>query len=180
ADVTARVQHADQLEQLAIHDAMTGVYNRRHFMALAEAEWVRYQRYGRQMSLVMLDIDFFKKVNDTYGHAAGDRVIIQVADICRTNKRASDVLARIGGEEFVLLLPETDSAGARIQAERLRELVSEWAIAIEGGSVAVTVSVGVSEIRRDMTGIKELLREGDTALYEAKHTGRNRVCLFDP
>jgi PAS domain-containing protein len=97
ANVTARVQHAEHLEQLATHDAMTGIYNRRQFLVLAEGEWSRYQRYKRPLSLIMLDIDFFKAVNDRYGHDAGDRVIVQVADICRTSKRGPDVAARLGG-----------------------------------------------------------------------------------
>ncbi len=180
ANVTARVQRAEELEELATTDALTGLYNRRQFMTLAEAEWVRYQRYGRPLSLLMLDIDFFKKINDTYGHDAGDKVIAAVAGVCRANKRGPDILARIGGEEFVLLLPETDCAGAHVHAERLREAICERPLAIVGGSIPVTASVGVSEVRRDMNGIPELIREADTALYQAKHTGRNRVCVFDP
>jgi predicted signal transduction protein with EAL and GGDEF domain len=120
ADVTDLVQHADKLKVLATVDGMTGLFNRRHFLSLAEIEWSRYQRYSRPMSLILFDIDRFKSINDSYGHYAGDHVIMQIADICRQQKRKSDIIARFGGEEFLMLLPETDLAAAQRVAERLR------------------------------------------------------------
>ena len=105
--VTDLVQRADEWEDLASIDGLTGLFNRRHFLELAESEWSRFDRYERPLSLVMIDIDRFKSINDRFGHDVGDRVIEHVASICREGKRASDIVARIGGEEFVMLLPET-------------------------------------------------------------------------
>ena len=119
-DVTDLVQQADKLKELAIVDGMTGIFNRRHFLSLAEMEWSRHQRYRHPLSLLMLDIDDFKSINDKFGHDVGDRVIVQVADICRCQKRKSDVVARFGGEEFLILLPENNLKNARRVAERLR------------------------------------------------------------
>ena len=120
SDVTDIVHHARELERLATTDGMTGIYNRRHFLALADVEWNRTSRYNRPLSFLIFDIDYFKSINDRYGHQAGDEVIVHLANLAGSSKRASDVLARIGGEEFALLLPETDLAQAEIIAERLR------------------------------------------------------------
>jgi len=180
ANVTARVQLAEELEQLATHDAMTGLYNRRQFTTLAEREWGRFRRYGRPLSLLVADIDYFKSINDTYGHDVGDRAIVQVADIFRSNTRTSDVVARIGGEEFALLLPETGLADACALAERLRETVSACSIIVNGVPVSLTISIGASEARHDINEIADLLRQTDSALYGAKRAGRNRVSVADP
>ncbi len=120
SDVTDIVRAAQEMEQLATIDGMTGIYNRRHFLALADREWDRARRYGRPLSFLMVDIDYFKAINDRFGHDIGDRAIVHVARLAGGCKRSSDLLARIGGEEFALLLPETEIAQAEAMAERLR------------------------------------------------------------
>ena len=124
SDVTDIVQQAQELERLATTDGMTGIYNRRHFLTLAELEWNKACRYNRPLTLLMLDIDYFKSINDAYGHQAGDDVIVHLANLAGSCKRTTDVLARLGGEEFALMLPETDLPQAQIFAERLREEVA--------------------------------------------------------
>jgi diguanylate cyclase (GGDEF)-like protein len=179
-NVSELAQHADALEQLASVDGMTGLNNRRHFHVLAESEWSRFKRYGRPLALLMIDIDLFKSINDSYGHDAGDAVIRSVAQILQNQKRASDIAARLGGEEFALILPEATLDSAMAAAERLRQLVADCVISFEDRPISVTISVGVSACRADTAGIDELLKQADVALYEAKRTGRNRVCRFDP
>ena len=107
-DVTDLVRNAQQMEELATINSMTGLYNRRHFWTLAAAEWSRFQRYYRPLSVLMIDVDHFKAVNDRYGHAIGDEALVAVANACREGKRSSDIVGRLGGEEFAMLLPETD------------------------------------------------------------------------
>jgi len=179
-NVSELARQADALERLACVDAMTGLNNRRHFLALAETEWSRFRRYGRPLGLLMIDIDRFKSVNDTYGHDVGDEVIKSVAEILQQHKRTSDFSGRLGGEEFALLLPEATLDNAIAAAERFRELVADHVITAAGHRIPVTVSIGASIGRTEMAGIGELLKEADIALYEAKRSGRNRVCRFDP
>ena len=123
-DVTDLVRNARQMEELATIDSMTGLSNRRHFLALAAAEWSRFQRYYRPLSVLMIDVDHFKSVNDRYGHAVGDQALIAVANACLEGKRSSDIVGRIGGEEFAMLLPETDLYQARIVADRICKAVA--------------------------------------------------------
>ena len=123
-DVTDLVNNAQEMEKLATINSMTGLYNRRHFLALAAAEWSRFQRYYRPLSVLMIDVDHFKSVNDRYGHAVGDDALIAVANACMEGKRSSDIVGRLGGEEFAMLLPETDLYQARIVAERIRKKVA--------------------------------------------------------
>lgn len=175
ANVTDLVRNAEQLEKLATTDGMTGLHNRRHFMKLAEAEWGRFLRHGRPLSLLMLDIDFFKSINDRLGHDVGDQVIAQVASLCREDRRVSDVVARIGGEEFALLLPETSIEAAYAVAERLRRNIEVSPLLSNSNGLAVTVSIGVAEAGPGMSGIVDLMKDSDRALYEAKRIGRNRV-----
>jgi diguanylate cyclase (GGDEF)-like protein len=138
ADVTDLVQHADQLKVLATVDGMTGLFNRRHFLALAEIEWSRYQRHGRPMSLVLFDIDRFKSINDGFGHYAGDHVIMKIAEICRQQRRKSDIIARFGGEEFLILLPETELTAAQRIADRLRRKVETSPLAVASNAISTT------------------------------------------
>ena len=154
ADVTDLVYQADQLKIqadqlkiLATVDGMTGLFNRRHFLSLAEIEWSRYQRHWRPISLVLFDIDRFKTINDSFGHYAGDHVIRQIADICHQQKRKSDIIARFGGEEFLILLPETKLEAAQRVAERLRRKVETSAFCVAPNAIRATISIGVSEIR---------------------------------
>lgn len=169
------VQERKHSEQLATTDALTALSNRRHFDTLAHAEWARFQRYGRPLSLLTLDVDKFKSINDRFGHDAGDRVLRTVADICALNKRQTDTVARIGGEEFALLLPETGEAAAAIAAERLRKAIEDCPCMLPGEDLTVTISIGLVEATRSMAAFEVLLKRADEAMYEAKRTGRNRV-----
>jgi diguanylate cyclase (GGDEF)-like protein len=175
SDVTDIVRHAEELERLATTDGMTGIYNRRHFMMLADHEWNRSRRYGRPLSFLMIDIDFFKSINDCFGHEIGDQIIVHLATLAHACKRDSDVLARIGGEEFALLLPETDLARAQVVAERLRCDVAENPLIAKSDRISTTISIGVAVSNDAMTGIVDLMRAADHALYDAKGGGRNRV-----
>jgi diguanylate cyclase (GGDEF)-like protein len=179
-NVSELARQADAMELLASIDAMTGVNNRRHFLILAENEWSRSKRYGRPLALLMLDIDRFKSINDTYGHDVGDEVIKEVGGILRTHKRSSDIIGRLGGEEFAMILPEATLDNAVAAAERLRELVAESVVTAGEHRIPVTVSVGASVSRTETSSIDELLKQTDIALYAAKHAGRNCVRRFDP
>ena len=175
SDITDIVHHAEDLERLATTDGMTGIYNRRHFMTLADIEWSRARRYRRPMSFLMIDIDRFKSINDRFGHETGDQMIVHLTKVATACKRDSDVLARIGGEEFGLLLPETDLAQSLLVAERLRREVAENPLVAETDRISTTISIGVASRDDAMTGISDLMKVADRALYDAKNSGRNRV-----
>jgi diguanylate cyclase (GGDEF)-like protein len=175
-NISELADQAETLERLACVDGLTGLNNRRHFLTLAESEWSRFHRYGRPLALLVIDIDFFKSVNDTYGHDAGDAVIKAVADTLQKRKRTSDIAGRLGGEEFALILPETALDSAVVAGERLRQLVAGRAVVTENHPISVTISVGVGGADTAMSGFDELLKQADVALYEAKNSGRNRVC----
>jgi diguanylate cyclase (GGDEF)-like protein len=168
--------HAN-LEILATTDGLTKLINRRHFETLALAEWARFQRYGRPLSIMAIDVDHFKSINDRYGHDGGDLVLRAIADLCKATKRQPDVLARLGGEEFVMLLPETDEAAAEIAAERLRATIANATgiLPDEDLRVTVTVSIGVAAATLSMASYEVALKLADEALYDAKRAGRNRV-----
>src|SRR5208282_5161377 len=143
-NVSELARQAEALERLASVDGMTGLNNRRHFLVLAESEWSRFRRYGRPLALLMIDIDLFKSINDKYGHDVGDDVIKSVAEVLQNNKRTSDIAGRLGGEEFALILPEATLDSALTAAERLRQLVADGAINVEGHRLSVTISIGAS------------------------------------
>ena len=143
-NVSDLVRSADEMADLAMKDALTGIYNRRHFTGRLDSEWKRFRRYSRPLSLLLLDIDHFKSVNDRYGHDVGDQVIIAVARCCGLQTRDSDVAARIGGEEFAILLPETELGDARVAAERLRRAVAAEPFTSSAGPISVTVSIGAA------------------------------------
>jgi diguanylate cyclase (GGDEF)-like protein len=169
-----------ELQRLATTDALTGLPNRRYFFERAQAEFVRAQRYDRPLTSIMLDIDYFKTVNDTRGHVVGDAVLQQCALILRECVRAQDVLARYGGEEFVVLLPETNCDGACTIAERVRAGIEAASFAAGFGPVVqITVSIGIAgmESGAAYSDLDKLLQEADAALYRAKHGGRNRISL---
>lgn len=175
-----RLRNANfQLNELATQDYLTGCANRRHFYALAEAELARSRRYRRDLSVVLLDLDHFKSINDRYGHAAGDMVLHDLAEAIRATLRELDTLGRIGGEEFALLLPETSAPEAHRIAERLREMIEDLRVHCDGADLSVTASFGVTERQPDDAGIDALIRRADFALYEAKAAGRNRVVVTD-
>ena len=169
----------EKLTQLATIDGLTGVYNRRHFLLCAEEEIRRINRYGGACSLLMLDIDRFKKVNDTFGHAAGDAAIHRVAKICAESLRSTDLLGRIGGEEFAMLLIETGLAEAGQVADRLRRRIQDDAFGIEKDIFCpLRVSIGVAERHsRDSEPLAALMSRADEALYRAKNEGRNKVVI---
>ena len=177
-NVSELADQAETLEKLACVDGLTGLNNRRNFLALAASEWSRFKRYGRPLALLMVDIDLFKSVNDKHGHDAGDLVIRTVTDILQKHKRGSDIAGRLGGEEFAVILPEATLESALAAAERIRHLVADEQVVLAGKRIAVTISVGVGICRTDMSGFEELLKEADIALYEAKRAGRNRVRHF--
>ena len=179
-DVTDLVNNAREMEKLATIDSMTGLYNRRHFLALAAAEWSRFQRYYRPLSVLMIDVDHFKSVNDRYGHAVGDDALIAVANACMEGKRSSDIVGRLGGEEFAMLLPETDLYQARIVAERIRKNVAACSLTAHAIHFKVTASVGFAAATVSMSGFEALLNAADEALYQAKEQGRNRIVAWLP
>jgi diguanylate cyclase (GGDEF)-like protein len=178
--ITDLVDNARKLEELATTDSMTGLANRRHFMTLAATEWSRFQRYYRPLSVLMIDVDHFKSVNDRHGHAVGDQALISVANACLEGKRSSDIVGRIGGEEFAMLLPETDLYQARIVADRICKSVAAGAVTAEGVRFNVTVSVGFAAAAVSMPGFEALLNAADQALYQAKDQGRNRIVAWSP
>jgi len=168
-----------ETRRLAITDSLLGVYNRRHFFELAHAEIERARRYHHPLSVIMIDVDEFKRINDTHGHLAGDQVLRAMAARCKAELRTVDVLGRYGGEELVVLLPETDMTGAVEAAERLRAAIASEPIVVDGSAISVTASFGVASWSADQdTRLEDVLDRADRALYEAKRSGRNRVCAL--
>jgi diguanylate cyclase (GGDEF)-like protein len=175
-------QVIEERRRMAMTDALTGAHNRRYFMSHLRRELKRGRRYGGPVSLLVLDIDHFKRINDGYGHAAGDSVLVEFARrLQETLPRESDWVARLGGEEFAVILPQTDLAGARVVAERLRVAVQGAPMRTGGGTVRVTVSIGVSGSavfsNPDDATVEQLLRRADDCLYTSKRNGRDRVTV---
>jgi len=166
-----------QLEQLAGTDPLTAVHNRRQLELEYLREQARQRRHGRDMAVLELDIDHFKKVNDTYGHGVGDEVLRSLSRRWQSLVREVDVLARVGGEEFVLLLPEINEKGARETAERLRSRTAAEVVSTSAGELRVTISIGVTLVEPDGGSLDSIIDRVDHALYEAKRNGRNR-CEF--
>lgn len=177
-DISERKATEAKLLELATTDSLTGLYNRRRFMELCEREFSRSIRYDRPLAMFMMDIDHFKKVNDEYGHDAGDRVLRALSEISVMALRNADLLGRLGGEEFGVLLPETDAESALDVAERLRQSISRTDISVNSHTLKITVSIGISMLTPGMHSIDTLLKGADIALYEAKQTGRNRVVVY--
>ena len=172
---TALRDALEEVQRLAITDSLTGLHNRRHLLELARHELQRARRYRLPMSVFMLDIDEFKRVNDTYGHAIGDQVLQGVAECCRQELRGVDVLGRYGGDEFAAVLSETGLPAACQVAERLRKSIAQRALDTKAGQVTVTVSLGVAVLDDEHLAPETLLDHADQALYVAKQSGRNRV-----
>jgi diguanylate cyclase (GGDEF)-like protein len=178
-------QSEELYRQLAITDPLTGIFNRRHFYQIAESELQRTCRYCRPLAVLMIDIDYFKRVNDTYGHGIGDQVLQGLVSLVRKVLRAVDIFARYGGEEFIVLLPETDLRVVRSIAERLCCKIAETPLPIEPNHINITISVGASAFDppaqlslSSKTGtLDQLINLADKALYEAKKAGRNRACI---
>lgn len=174
-----RAQEAEMTRQ-AHTDFLTGLHNRRSFFEQGEREFVRSKRHGSDMAVLMLDIDFFKAVNDRHGHQAGDQVLQGLSRMCQQNIRSIDLAGRLGGEEFAILLPDTGLVRALDVAERLRTAVAGNAVPITGGAaIPITISIGVASLRAGDSDLHALLQAADNALYAAKTAGRNRVCLTD-
>jgi len=146
---------------------------------LGEAEVARVRRSGRSFGMAMMDVDHFKSVNDTHGHDAGDNVLRTLAEACVDRLRNVDIVGRMGGEEFALILPETDPQGAMLTVERLREYLGELAIPIDSGALTVTVSIGVTTVKDPSDTIEAALKRADEALYQAKGSGRNKTVAYE-
>jgi diguanylate cyclase (GGDEF)-like protein/PAS domain S-box-containing protein len=174
-DITYRKQIEEKLRELATTDGLTKIYNRRHFLELSSREFERVKRYGTVLSMLMVDVDNFKLVNDTYGHDIGDEALIVLAEIGKKILRKVDVFGRIGGEEFAALLPDTDLNGAVIVAERLRLAIEDSCLQTDKGTINFSISVGVAQATECLNNMGELLKATDGALYRAKENGRNRV-----
>jgi len=177
ADHAAIALHNAQLYELAITDGLTKLFIHRYFQNRLESELIRAKRYNSNISLLMLDIDHFKKVNDAYGHQEGDYVLKKFAKIISDHIRKVDIAARYGGEEFAIILPETGITGAEQVAEHLRYLIEKECFTIDGKSVPITTSIGVSSWDK-VVSKEEFIGQSDRALYQAKHKGRNRICKF--
>ena len=179
-----RKQLMNKLNELAIRDELTGLYNRREMKRLLGEEFERHQRHGHPLSLIMIDIDHFKNVNDTCGHPVGDQVLKWLADKFRQELRALDRSARYGGEEFAIILPETSAQEACQVAERLRQAIAaqsylnKYDDSEKCQSISITISLGVAEIPGDARDIASLISTADQAVYSAKHNGRNQTVNF--
>ncbi|MGO1660034.1 MAG: GGDEF domain-containing protein [Marinobacter sp.] len=169
----------EQLAKLSMTDRLTGLLNRGTWENLVDAEFERFRRYGQATCLVMFDIDFFKKVNDNHGHLAGDEVIKLTAETARSNLRQSDSIGRYGGEEFGIILPETDAEGARVICERIRESIEQSVVHTSIAPIRCTISAGVSQLTDKPKNHMKWMQQADEALYTAKKGGRNRVVVFE-
>jgi diguanylate cyclase (GGDEF)-like protein len=165
----------EEIYRTMIADGLTGAYNRRYLTEFLERELTRCRRHGRALSLVLFDLDHFKQVNDGFGHLTGDSVLRDVAELVRSQVRREDCFARFGGEEFAVVLTETDLDAARLFAERLRGTIEVHDFLANGERVPVTISAGVAAASRDMRDADEFLAAADARLYEAKEAGRNRT-----
>lgn len=194
-DITERKEMEQQLsaakalaERQANTDELTQLYNRRAFFATSRQIFHQVHRAGQKLAVIMFDLDHFKRVNDQWNHAAGDAVLVNISTLAQSIVRGSDVLARIGGEEFAILLPDTDEDQARQLAERLRFGFEQHKIVIEGGVIHCTASFGIARINlaelagelEPQTMLGVLLHQADKAMMQAKQLGRNRVCVYEP
>ncbi len=174
---SVEASYHEEIYQLATHDALTELYNRRHFIEMADKEIARAIRHQRPLALCIVDVDLFKPVNDRYGHISGDEVLRQIAELLRGHARSDDLAARIGGEEFALLLSECDATAASTFAERLREAVASAVFTPGGEPQRITISIGIAELSPGRDTRAALMAAADAALYRAKSLGRNRVCV---
>jgi diguanylate cyclase (GGDEF)-like protein len=170
--------HEQELKKIASIDPLTGIDNRRTFMTVGDEMHAYAVRYQKCFSVILMDIDFFKKINDNYGHLAGDETLKKIACVLKNQLRKSDVLARYGGEEFILLLPDTDIQAALELAEVIRKSVEQLTIEIEKHQITCTLSLGIADYRFDDISLTDIVGQADQALYQAKEQGRNRVVAF--
>lgn len=171
------IEHAyhEEIYRLMTTDSLTGAFNKAYFIKEVNRELYRYHRYKRPLSMAMLDIDFFKKINDKCGHLAGDRVLAQLGPLIRSTVRMEDTFSRFGGEEFALLMPEMDLEGAVDVSNRLRKKIEEYKFKFQKLQIPVTVSIGVAQAIEGMTKPEEFIQSADEKLYRAKYSGRNCV-----
>ncbi len=175
-DITIRSRMEDKLRHMARHDALTGLYNRQVFSELLEYETNRASRYDRPLSALLLDIDYFKKVNDNYGHSAGDDVLKGFAELLLESLRSTDYIARFGGEEFTVLMPETNQEMALKRAQELRAAIEQHPFSLrDGNTLRITSCIGVATFPENANDMESLIKAADEAMYEAKKSGRNRV-----
>jgi len=174
---TVESAYHEEVFRLSTIDGLTQIWNRRYFMDQLGREFARARRYGRPLSVVLMDLDRFKRINDRHGHLCGDHVLKQLAAILRANLRQEDVPGRYGGEEFAVVLPEVDAGGARKLADKIRRLIGTARFQFERESIRVTVSIGVATLTTETVQVDDLLGRADERLYEAKRRGRNRVCV---
>jgi diguanylate cyclase (GGDEF)-like protein len=174
---SVEAHYHEEIYQLATHDALTDLYNRRHFIEAVEREIARAMRHQRPLAMCIIDVDLFKPINDRYGHISGDNVLRQIAGILRRHVRNDDAAARIGGEEFAVLLPECDGDAAFGFAERLRQAVAEAVFKPGGDEQSITVSIGIAALTPSRDTCSRMMAAADAALYRAKSEGRNRVCI---
>jgi len=170
----------EEIYRLAIEDGLTQLPNKRYLLQFLEREMARTKRYERPISLMMIDVDHFKSINDTYGHLAGDDVLSELANLLKPRIRKDECLARYGGEEFTVVMPETMLRGASQFAEILRASVEEHDFSFDGEHISVTVSIGVARNTDDAASPDKLLARADDCLYKAKRNGRNQVVSYDP
>ena len=185
--IQSLLDEVERYRELSLTDELTGLYNKRYFMSRLREECARAKRYEEPLSLVFCDIDYFKRINDTYGHHVGDKILSQVGSLLAgevdeltvlSRLRKSDIVARFGGEEFVVILPETDLEGGRRAAEKMRTAVETHEYALNGERVGLSMSFGVSEFDVDGSSM-DLIKQADEAMYRAKRNGRNRVELYE-
>lgn len=175
-NITKRKLLEEELKLMAETDPLTGAYNRRYFMKAISKEFSLSKRYHSSFSFLIMDIDFFKRFNDSYGHDVGDMVLKELVDICAPLMRDVDLFARFGGEEFVVILPNTAIDGAFTIAERIRKEINEKKLKVTDNEVCFSVSIGISEVSISDQKVEDVIKRADQALYEAKESGRNRVC----
>ncbi|HEY0469225.1 MAG TPA: GGDEF domain-containing protein [Polyangiaceae bacterium] len=171
----AEAKYHEEIYRMTIVDGLTQIHNKRYLFEALEKELIRARRYERDLSVLMFDIDFFKRINDQYGHLAGDHVLRELARIVQDRIRRDEVFARYGGEEFVIVLPETSLAGAVALAENLRARVGSHGFSFQGEQIPVTISIGCALLQDDKAAT-DLIQRADEKLYQAKRSGRNRVC----
>lgn len=177
-DMTPEKDFREQLRMLSITDPLTGLHNRRYITQRVTEEFHESKRYGRDLSLMIIDIDDFKKINDTYGHPAGDEVLRQLATVLERERRKSDVVGRYGGEEFVVIMPHTKKQEAAVMAERLRKKIKTHEFSAGPEKSSLTISIGVSSLTENIYDVDDLLKIADKALYQAKGEGKNKVVVL--
>lgn len=177
-DISENKKTEEELLRLAATDPLTGAFNRREFTSIADREALRSSRYHHPLSILILDLDHFKRLNDTYGHAAGDKALQRFTTLCCNALRNVDIFGRWGGEEFVALLPETAIEGAAVIAERLRKIVEDNVLMYNDHRLNFTVSIGVAQYKDSEVSVDAPLVRADSAVYDAKKAGRNRIAVY--